>query len=317
MAEPQMVDPHDVVMTGENSFIRLSNDGGKTIDRPREPLARAVVAGGTGARAVHRVSRLAGKGPRVYADNLGVARYLQRTIETLLCTALRRRVAADHRRRVPAQRRFAQHGGGAHRVAARTRSCCSWWDLMKPFILTMPPGAMNRPLGVYSTFIPASSAQLSVNGQASRAAGVPAGALRQARPRAAASPGRRAGPSREADDGGPAHREDGQPGAGAEGGAGRRSDGARDPRARRRHAGDARGHRRERPRRAAGVRVEARGGLPHHRRAHPARLGTRAAAVDRDGQSGDHAEDRGDNARCGSAACRSRACTARFRASCI
>jgi hypothetical protein len=32
----------------------------------------------------------------------------------------------------------------------------------------MPPGAMNRPLGVYSTFIPARSAQLSVNGAASR-----------------------------------------------------------------------------------------------------------------------------------------------------
>ena len=31
MAEPQMVDPHDVVMTGENSFIRLSNDGGSTM----------------------------------------------------------------------------------------------------------------------------------------------------------------------------------------------------------------------------------------------------------------------------------------------
>jgi len=31
MTAPQMVDPHDVVMTGENSFIRLSNDGGKTI----------------------------------------------------------------------------------------------------------------------------------------------------------------------------------------------------------------------------------------------------------------------------------------------
>ncbi|HKU46966.1 MAG TPA: hypothetical protein VJQ58_08780, partial [Burkholderiales bacterium] len=45
----------------------------------------------------------------------------------------------------------------------------SWWDLMKPFILTMPPGAMNRPLGVYSTFIPARSAQLSVNGEASSA----------------------------------------------------------------------------------------------------------------------------------------------------
>lgn len=31
MAEVRMVDPHDVVMTGENSFIRLSTDGGKTL----------------------------------------------------------------------------------------------------------------------------------------------------------------------------------------------------------------------------------------------------------------------------------------------
>jgi len=45
----------------------------------------------------------------------------------------------------------------------------SWWDLMAPFVLTMPPGAMNRPLGVYSTFIPARNAQLSVNGVAATA----------------------------------------------------------------------------------------------------------------------------------------------------
>ena len=45
----------------------------------------------------------------------------------------------------------------------------SWWDLMDPFILTMPPGAMGRPLGVYSTFLPARSAQLSVNGKAATA----------------------------------------------------------------------------------------------------------------------------------------------------
>jgi hypothetical protein len=37
----------------------------------------------------------------------------------------------------------------------------------------MPPGAMNRPLGVYSTFIPARSAQLSVNGRAATAAVFP------------------------------------------------------------------------------------------------------------------------------------------------
>jgi hypothetical protein len=45
----------------------------------------------------------------------------------------------------------------------------AWWDFLPPFVLTMPPGAMNRPLGVYSTFLPARSAQLSVNGKAATA----------------------------------------------------------------------------------------------------------------------------------------------------
>ena len=31
MADQNVVDPHDPVMTGENSFIRLSTDGGKTV----------------------------------------------------------------------------------------------------------------------------------------------------------------------------------------------------------------------------------------------------------------------------------------------
>jgi hypothetical protein len=41
----------------------------------------------------------------------------------------------------------------------------TWWDLLPPFILTMPPGAMGRPLGVYSTFLPAKSAQLEINAE--------------------------------------------------------------------------------------------------------------------------------------------------------
>src|SRR3954464_8387899 len=45
----------------------------------------------------------------------------------------------------------------------------TWWDLMPPFVLTMPPGAMGRPLGVYSTFVPARGAQLAINGDVSSA----------------------------------------------------------------------------------------------------------------------------------------------------
>ena len=42
----------------------------------------------------------------------------------------------------------------------------SWWNLLPPFVLTMPPGAMDRPLGVYTTFLPAREAQLVLNDQA-------------------------------------------------------------------------------------------------------------------------------------------------------
>lgn len=171
MAEPQMVDPHDVVMTGENSFIRLSNDGGKTIDE-RVSHWRVLWSPAGQGHALFIESTLTGSTPRVYADNPGVARYLQRTIETLLWKGF-----ADES--LPVTDAAFTRGGDAlstmhERVSARdTEIVLSWWDLMKPFILTMPPGAMNRPLGVYSTFIPARSAQLSVNGRAAAAAVFP------------------------------------------------------------------------------------------------------------------------------------------------
>ena len=38
-------------------------------------------------------------------------------------------------------------------------SLCGW----RPFVLTMAPGMGNRPLGVFSTFFPARSAQIELN----------------------------------------------------------------------------------------------------------------------------------------------------------
>jgi hypothetical protein len=171
MAEAQMVDPHDVVMTGENSFIRLSNDGGKTIEE-RVSHWRVLWSPAGQGHALFIQGSLTGAGPRVYADNPGVARYLQRAIETLLWKEF-----ADESLPV-IDAAFARSGDALstmhERVVARDAEIMlSWWDLMKPFILTMPPGAMNRPLGVYSTFIPARSAQLSVNGRAATAAVFP------------------------------------------------------------------------------------------------------------------------------------------------
>jgi len=171
MAEPQMVDPHDVVMTGENSFIRLSNDGGSTIAE-RVSHWRVLWSPAGQGHALFIDSSLTGKGPRVYADNPGVARYLQRTIETLLWKDF-----ADAS--LPVIHAGFSRGGDSlstveERIVSREDEIVlCWWDLVKPFILTMPPGAMNRPLGVYSTFIPARSAQLSVNGRAASASVFP------------------------------------------------------------------------------------------------------------------------------------------------
>src|SRR5437773_2463862 len=165
MAEPQMVDPHDVVMTGENSFIRLSSDGGKTlVDRVSHWRVLWSPAGQ--GHALYIESPLT-DGIRIYADNAGLARFLQRTIEV----HLHKPFADESLPVVDAE--FRRTGNSLSTVEERIVSSddeivMAWWDFIDPFILTMPPGAMNRPLGVYSTFIPAKSAQLSVNGEAAR-----------------------------------------------------------------------------------------------------------------------------------------------------
>jgi hypothetical protein len=167
MAEPQMVDPHAVVMTGENSFIRLSNDGGKTI-ADRASHWRVLWSPAGQGHALFVESPLTGEGPLVYADNVGLARYLQRTIEALL-----HKPFADESLPV-IDAAFDRAGDALSTVEERIVSddgeiIMTWWDLLPPFILTMPPGAMGRPLGVYSTFLPARGAQLAVNGEAATA----------------------------------------------------------------------------------------------------------------------------------------------------
>ncbi len=91
----------------------------------------------------------------------GVARFIQRTIEFLL----HKEFAAESLPVIDAT--FERTGNSLGTVEERVASgedqiILSYCDLLPPFVLTMPPGAMNRPLGV---FLPARGAQLSVNGE--------------------------------------------------------------------------------------------------------------------------------------------------------
>ena len=158
------VDPNDVLMTGENSFIRLSKDGGKT---PSDRVSHWRVLwcpAGAGHALFVQSERTGGK-VRIFTDNEAVTRWLQKTIESLLYPAF-----ADVNQSVE-MAEFSRSGGigaGASEVMVTrdTEIVLSWSDFLPPFVLTMPPGFNDRPIGVFSTFFPARTAQILVNGEA-------------------------------------------------------------------------------------------------------------------------------------------------------
>ena len=160
MAQP--VDPNDVLMTGENSFVRLSLDGGKTLSTRVSHWRVLWCAAGSG-HAMFVQSPLTDNTVKIYSDNAAVARWLQRTIEKLLFPAFADTstpiITAEFRR-----------GGDPRSSAfeaidsATDHIRLTWYDCLDPFVLTMAPGTNDRPIGVFSTFFPANSAQFEMNG---------------------------------------------------------------------------------------------------------------------------------------------------------
>ena len=157
------VDPTDVLMTGENSFIRLSHDGGAT---PSDRLShwRVLWCPAGAGHALFVQSELTDGRVRVYSDNPAVARWLQRTIETLLFPAF-----ADETLPIIAAE-FTRGGDPRSAawetvVSATERIRLTWWDCLDPFVLTLPPGFNDRPIGVFSTFFPARAAQVELGGR--------------------------------------------------------------------------------------------------------------------------------------------------------
>jgi hypothetical protein len=157
------VDPNEVLMTGENSFIRLSADGGKTLT-DRTSHWRVLWCPAGGGHVLFIQSTLTDGKIRVYSDNIAVARWLQKTIESVLFPAF-----ADTSLPVISAA-FERHGGPWSSatetiVAADARIVMSWYDCLEPFVLNAPPGFNDRPIGVFSTFFPARSAQLEIDGR--------------------------------------------------------------------------------------------------------------------------------------------------------
>jgi len=164
------VDPNNVMMTGENSFIRLSVNGGLTV-RTRLSHWRVLWSPAGSGHSLFMLSELTGDDPRVYTDNEAVTRWLQESIETYLFPLF-----ADVSLPVTSAT-FSRYGDPYTALHERIDAdgetvVMTWSDCIEPFVLHMPPAVPpERPIGVFSTFIPARTAEVELNGR--KAAGTP------------------------------------------------------------------------------------------------------------------------------------------------
>ena len=162
MTASNPTDKSEVRVTGENSFIRLvlEEDGPQTT---RVSHWRVLYSPSGGGHVLFIKSDLIDDEIRVYSDNIALARWLQGEIESMLFAEF-----ADQS--VPVvEAEFTKTGDGRSFWTERVESdddiiSLTWYDFIEPFMLVNPAGTGGRSHGVYSCFIPALNAQITING---------------------------------------------------------------------------------------------------------------------------------------------------------
>ena len=156
-------DPNQVRMTGENSFIRLGDTAaGRQTTRTSHWRVLWSPAG-TG-HTLFMQSDLTDNRVRIYGDNIAVARWLQEEIECSLFPPF-----ADQNLPV-IEAAFEKWGDGrafwTESVESDDQTIhLTWYDFAEPFMITVAAGSIEgRPHGVYSCFVPARRAQVSLDG---------------------------------------------------------------------------------------------------------------------------------------------------------
>jgi hypothetical protein len=156
------VDPAEVRMTGENSFVRLG-------EREESPLTtrtshwRVLLSPAGPGHALFMQSELTDGQVAIYSDNIALARWLQEEIEAMLHQPF-----ADTALQV-VEATFAREGDVRSFITERVLSrdqeiALTWYSFLEPFVIDVPAAVSGRPLGVYSTFIPAQEASVAVDG---------------------------------------------------------------------------------------------------------------------------------------------------------
>ncbi len=156
-------DPNEVRLTGENSFIRLSQGGDDFTTRASHWRVWFSPAGM--GHVLLLQSELTDSQTRIYSDNIALARWLQEELESQINPP-----NADPN--IPVIEATFSRSGDSRSFWTEYISSddaeisMTWHDFIDPFIVRVEAGTRpTGPHGVYSCFIPAKGARLTVNGQ--------------------------------------------------------------------------------------------------------------------------------------------------------
>jgi hypothetical protein len=172
-------DPNQVILTGENPFIRLSARDGDPNSTDASFWRILFCPAGPG-HVLYLKSELTEGRWRIYADNIAMARWLQATVQGMLNAE-----TADQT--IPVTEADFSKSGDARdfwneRVYARDEEISlTWHEIGEPLLIhTQPNAAPERPYGVCTVLIPTQGARLTRNGV--QAAGRPWPREREGRP---------------------------------------------------------------------------------------------------------------------------------------
>ena len=172
-------DPNRVIVTGENPFIRLSENDGDP-NKTDASFWRIMFCPAGMGHVLYLKSELTENRWRIYSDNAAMARWLQSTVQGMLNPE-----TAD--KAIPVlDARFTRSGdvGSAWSeqvVAGKEEISLTWHEIGDPLLIhTQPNATPGRPYGVCTVLVPALGARLSLNGK--QASGRPWARQREGRP---------------------------------------------------------------------------------------------------------------------------------------
>ena len=163
-------DPHRVILTGENPFIRLStSDSG--IVTTNASFWRILISPAGPGHVLYLQSEMTENLWCIYSDNIAMARWLQGTVQGMLNAELKDTT-------IPVtDAEFSRDGDARDFWTERLTTsdeeiALTWYDIGDPLLIhTSPNEDPSRPYGVCTVLIPALGARVTRNGI--QAAGTP------------------------------------------------------------------------------------------------------------------------------------------------